>query len=57
MSCMCVSVVSSQAPCDTLGINLAAGVGNPQDNIPLFIASMDTDGLAAKTKQLQVGKC
>lgn len=48
-------VVSSQGPCDSLGISVAGGVGSPHGNVPLFIAAMDTNGLAAKTQQLQVG--
>ncbi|KAG7238402.1 hypothetical protein INR49_030909 [Caranx melampygus] len=42
-------------PCDSLGISVAGGVGSPHGNVPLFIATMDTSGLAAKTQQLQVG--
>uniref|UniRef100_A0A8P4GIE9 Multiple PDZ domain crumbs cell polarity complex component n=1 Tax=Dicentrarchus labrax TaxID=13489 RepID=A0A8P4GIE9_DICLA len=39
-----------QGPCDSLGISVAGGVGSPHGNIPLFIATMDTNGLAAKTQ-------
>uniref|UniRef100_A0A4W6G8F5 PDZ domain-containing protein n=1 Tax=Lates calcarifer TaxID=8187 RepID=A0A4W6G8F5_LATCA len=42
-------------PCDSLGISVAGGVGSPHGNVPLFIATMDTKGLAAKTQQLQTG--
>uniref|UniRef100_A0A8C2YW52 PDZ domain-containing protein n=1 Tax=Cyclopterus lumpus TaxID=8103 RepID=A0A8C2YW52_CYCLU len=42
-------------PCDSLDLSVAGGAGSPHDNVPLFIATMDTDGLAAKTHQLQVG--
>lgn len=52
---MCVCVVSPQGPCDSLGISVAGGAGSPHDNVPLFIATMDTDGLAATTYQVQVG--
>ncbi|XP_068178447.1 multiple PDZ domain protein [Antennarius striatus] len=48
-------VIIHKGPCDSLGISLAGGVGSPHDNIPLFIAAMDTSGLAAKTQQLQTG--
>lgn len=48
-------MVSPQGPCDSLGIGVAGGVDSPHDNVPLFIAAMDTNGLAAKTQQLQVG--
>uniref|UniRef100_A0A3B5MA39 PDZ domain-containing protein n=1 Tax=Xiphophorus couchianus TaxID=32473 RepID=A0A3B5MA39_9TELE len=42
-------------PCDTLGIGLAGGRSSPHGNVPLFIASMDTNGLAAKTWKLETG--
>lgn len=48
-------MVSPQGPCDSLGISVAGGVGSPHGNTSLFIAAMDTNGLAAKTQQLQVG--
>uniref|UniRef100_A0A3Q3L277 PDZ domain-containing protein n=1 Tax=Mastacembelus armatus TaxID=205130 RepID=A0A3Q3L277_9TELE len=43
-------VVSPQSPCDSLGIGVAGGVGSPHGNVPLFIATMDTNGPAAKTQ-------
>ncbi|KAF1395159.1 hypothetical protein PFLUV_G00008650 [Perca fluviatilis] len=48
-------VIIEKGPCDSLGISVAGGVGSPHDNVPLFIATMDTNGLAAKTQQLQTG--
>ncbi|KAF3687604.1 Multiple PDZ domain protein Multi-PDZ domain protein 1 [Channa argus] len=45
----------SQGTCDSLGMSVAGGMGSPHGNIPLFIAAMDTNGLAAKTQQLQTG--
>ncbi|XP_029288951.1 multiple PDZ domain protein isoform X2 [Cottoperca gobio] len=48
-------VIIQKGPCDSLGISVAGGVGSPHDNVPLFIATMDTSGLAAKTRQLQTG--
>ncbi|XP_074543460.1 multiple PDZ domain protein [Halichoeres trimaculatus] len=48
-------VTIRKGPFDSLGISVAGGVGSPHDNIPLFIATMDTKGLAAKTQQLQTG--
>ncbi|XP_034543586.1 multiple PDZ domain protein [Notolabrus celidotus] len=48
-------VTIRKGPFDSLGISVAGGVGSPHDNIPLFIAAMDTNGLAAKTQQLQTG--
>ncbi|XP_077380128.1 multiple PDZ domain protein isoform X4 [Festucalex cinctus] len=48
-------VVIKKAPRDSLGIALAGGVGSPHGNVPLFIATMDTSGSAAKTQQLKLG--
>ncbi|XP_035808484.2 multiple PDZ domain protein isoform X2 [Amphiprion ocellaris] len=48
-------VIIQKGPCDSLGISVAGGVGSPHGNVPLFIASMDTNGLAAKTQKLQTG--
>uniref|UniRef100_A0A1A8FRV2 Multiple PDZ domain protein n=1 Tax=Nothobranchius korthausae TaxID=1143690 RepID=A0A1A8FRV2_9TELE len=41
--------------CDNLGICLAGGLGSPHGNIPPFIATIDANGLAAKTRELQTG--
>ncbi|KAK2816966.1 hypothetical protein Q5P01_025157 [Channa striata] len=49
------NVKIQKGPCDSLGISVAGGMGSPHGNIPLFIAAMDTNGLAAKTQQLQTG--
>ncbi|KAM9818272.1 multiple PDZ domain protein-like isoform 7-T7 [Syngnathus typhle] len=48
-------VVIKKGPRDSLGIALAGGVGSPHGNVPLFIATMDTSGSAAKTQQLKLG--
>ncbi|XP_027874275.1 multiple PDZ domain protein [Xiphophorus couchianus] len=48
-------VTIQKGPCDTLGIGLAGGRSSPHGNVPLFIASMDTNGLAAKTWKLETG--
>ncbi|XP_069553515.1 multiple PDZ domain protein [Brachyistius frenatus] len=48
-------IIIKKGPCDSLGISVAGGVGSPHGNVPLFIATMDTNGLAAKTQQLQTG--
>ncbi|XP_034449156.1 multiple PDZ domain protein isoform X3 [Hippoglossus hippoglossus] len=48
-------VIIQKDPCDSLGISVAGGVGSPHGNVPLFIATMDTNGLAAKTQLLQTG--
>uniref|UniRef100_A0A3B4AUP0 PDZ domain-containing protein n=1 Tax=Periophthalmus magnuspinnatus TaxID=409849 RepID=A0A3B4AUP0_9GOBI len=42
-------------PYDSLGISVAGGVGSPHGNVPLFIATMDSDGLAAHTQKLKAG--
>ncbi|XP_017281302.1 multiple PDZ domain protein [Kryptolebias marmoratus] len=48
-------VTVQKDPCDNLGISLSGGLGSPHGNVPLFIATMDTNGLAAKTQELQTG--
>ncbi|XP_056136523.1 multiple PDZ domain protein [Lampris incognitus] len=48
-------VVIQKGACDSLGINVAGGLGSPHGNVPLFIADVDTNGLAAKTCQLKTG--
>ncbi|XP_008414885.1 multiple PDZ domain protein isoform X2 [Poecilia reticulata] len=48
-------VTIEKGPGDTLGISLDGGVSSPHGNVPLFIASMDTNGLAAKTWKLKTG--
>ncbi|XP_023811894.1 multiple PDZ domain protein-like isoform X2 [Oryzias latipes] len=48
-------VTVQKGPRDSLGISIAGGVGSPHGNVPLFIATMDTNGLAAKTEKLQTG--
>ena len=47
--------VSIQGPGDSLGISVAGGMASPHGDVPLFIASMETTGLAARTQKLQVG--
>lgn len=48
-------MLSPKGPRDSLGITVAGGVGSPHGDVPVFIATMDADGPAAKTQQLQVG--
>ncbi|XP_077427995.1 multiple PDZ domain protein-like isoform X2 [Vanacampus margaritifer] len=48
-------VIIKKGPRDSPGITLAGGVGSPHGNVPLFIATMDTSGSAAKTQQLKLG--
>ncbi|XP_055766435.1 multiple PDZ domain protein-like [Salvelinus fontinalis] len=49
------TVVIHQGPCDSLGLSVAGGVGSPHGDIPLFISTMDPDGLAARSHQIYVG--
>uniref|UniRef100_A0AAV2LGJ6 PDZ domain-containing protein n=1 Tax=Knipowitschia caucasica TaxID=637954 RepID=A0AAV2LGJ6_KNICA len=51
-SCNIRKITIKKGPHDSLGISVAGG--SPHDDVPLFIATMETDGLAAKT-QLQAG--
>ncbi|XP_061883352.1 multiple PDZ domain protein-like isoform X2 [Entelurus aequoreus] len=48
-------VLIKKSPQESLGISLAGGVGSRHGNVPLVIATMDTDGSAAKTQQLKPG--
>ncbi|XP_036971893.1 multiple PDZ domain protein isoform X2 [Acanthopagrus latus] len=48
-------VIIQKGPHDSLGITVAGGVGSPHGNVPVFIATLDADGPAAKTQQLQTG--
>ncbi|XP_045076081.1 multiple PDZ domain protein-like, partial [Coregonus clupeaformis] len=49
------TVVIHKGPCDSLGLSVAGGVGSPHGDVPLFIATMDPIGLAARTHQIYVG--
>lgn len=40
---------------DSLGVSVAGGRGSPLGDIPLFIAMIQANGVAAKTKKLKVG--
>ncbi|XP_061571312.1 multiple PDZ domain protein isoform X2 [Cololabis saira] len=48
-------VIIQKGPCGSLGLSVAGGMGSPHGNVPLFIAAMDTNGLAAKTQKIQTG--
>ncbi|XP_043953560.1 multiple PDZ domain protein isoform X7 [Gambusia affinis] len=48
------TVEFTKGPGDSLGISIAGGVGSPLGDIPIFIAMMNPDGLAAQT-QLKMG--
>uniref|UniRef100_G3UJR8 Multiple PDZ domain protein n=1 Tax=Loxodonta africana TaxID=9785 RepID=G3UJR8_LOXAF len=40
---------------DSLGISIAGGVGSPLGDVPIFIAMMHPNGVAAQTQKLRVG--
>uniref|UniRef100_A0A3Q3WKD3 Uncharacterized protein n=1 Tax=Mola mola TaxID=94237 RepID=A0A3Q3WKD3_MOLML len=42
-------------PADSLGVSIAGGKGSPLGNIPIFIAMIQANGVAAKTQRLKVG--
>nr|XP_033774814.1 multiple PDZ domain protein isoform X2 [Geotrypetes seraphini] len=44
-----------KGPSDSLGISIAGGVGSPLGNVPIFIAMMYPNGVAAQTQKLRVG--
>ncbi|XP_031449053.1 multiple PDZ domain protein isoform X2 [Phasianus colchicus] len=44
-----------KGPGDSLGVSIAGGVGSPLGDIPIFIAMMHPNGLAAHTQKLRVG--
>lgn len=43
-----------QGPADSLGISIAGGVGSPLGDVPIFIAMMHPNGVAAQTQKLRV---
>ncbi|XP_044795791.1 multiple PDZ domain protein isoform X11 [Bubalus bubalis] len=63
--CSCISVASEiqglrtveikKGPTDSLGISIAGGVGSPLGDVPVFIAMMHPNGVAAQTQKLRVG--
>uniref|UniRef100_A0A8C8SLA6 Multiple PDZ domain crumbs cell polarity complex component n=1 Tax=Pelusios castaneus TaxID=367368 RepID=A0A8C8SLA6_9SAUR len=42
-----------QGPADSLGVSIAGGVGSPLGDVPIFIAMMHPNGVAAKTQKLR----
>ncbi|XP_077869203.1 multiple PDZ domain protein-like [Saccoglossus kowalevskii] len=44
-----------KGPNDSLGLSIAGGLGSPLGDVPLFIASIQPVGLAAKSGKLRVG--
>uniref|UniRef100_A0AAY4AWD1 PATJ crumbs cell polarity complex component n=1 Tax=Denticeps clupeoides TaxID=299321 RepID=A0AAY4AWD1_9TELE len=45
----------SQGPSDALGISIAGGKGSPLGDIPIFVAMIQANGVAARTHRLKVG--
>uniref|UniRef100_A0A670ZW86 Multiple PDZ domain protein n=1 Tax=Pseudonaja textilis TaxID=8673 RepID=A0A670ZW86_PSETE len=41
--------------CYSLGVSIAGGVGSPLGDVPIFIALMHPNGVAAQTQKLRVG--
>uniref|UniRef100_A0A8B9N5X1 Multiple PDZ domain crumbs cell polarity complex component n=1 Tax=Accipiter nisus TaxID=211598 RepID=A0A8B9N5X1_9AVES len=46
---------TSKGPADSLGVSIAGGVGSPLGDVPIFIAMMHPNGVAAQTQKLRVG--
>uniref|UniRef100_A0A8C7R733 PATJ crumbs cell polarity complex component n=1 Tax=Oncorhynchus mykiss TaxID=8022 RepID=A0A8C7R733_ONCMY len=62
--CVCVAILTpaawelacrSSGPTDALGISIAGGKGSPLGDIPIFVAMIQANGVAAKTHRLKVG--
>ncbi|XP_019339372.1 multiple PDZ domain protein isoform X1 [Alligator mississippiensis] len=49
------TVEIKKGPADSLGVSIAGGVGSPLGDVPIFIAMMHPDGVAAQTQKLRVG--
>ncbi|XP_031413164.1 multiple PDZ domain protein isoform X9 [Meleagris gallopavo] len=49
------TVEIKKGPADSLGVSIAGGVGSPLGDIPIFIAMMHPNGVAAHTQKLRVG--
>lgn len=49
------SLPSLKGPADALGISIAGGKGSPLGDIPIFIAMIQANGMAARTHKLKVG--
>ncbi|XP_078575731.1 multiple PDZ domain protein-like [Branchiostoma floridae x Branchiostoma japonicum] len=44
-----------KGPQDSLGVSIAGGVGSPLGDVPIFIAMVQANGVAAQTQKLRVG--
>uniref|UniRef100_A0A8C1VLV7 PATJ crumbs cell polarity complex component n=1 Tax=Cyprinus carpio TaxID=7962 RepID=A0A8C1VLV7_CYPCA len=51
----CTLFSLSQGPTDALGVSIAGGKGSPLGDIPIFIAMIQANGVAARTHRLKVG--
>ncbi|XP_059500561.1 multiple PDZ domain protein isoform X2 [Stegostoma tigrinum] len=49
------TVEFNKGPTDSLGISIAGGVGSPLGDVPIFIAMMQPNGVAAQTQKLRIG--
>ncbi|XP_009579323.1 PREDICTED: multiple PDZ domain protein [Fulmarus glacialis] len=49
------TVLIKKGPADSLGVSIAGGVGSPLGDVPIFIAMMHPNGVAAQTQKLRVG--
>ncbi|NXH70076.1 MPDZ protein, partial [Hydrobates tethys] len=49
------TVEIKKGPADSLGVSIAGGVGSPLGDVPIFIAMMHANGVAAQTQKLRVG--
>ncbi|KAL1023163.1 hypothetical protein UPYG_G00037170 [Umbra pygmaea] len=49
------TVEITRGPSDALGVSIAGGRGSPLGDIPIFVAMIQANGVAAKTHKLKVG--
>uniref|UniRef100_A0A8C3VC78 Multiple PDZ domain crumbs cell polarity complex component n=1 Tax=Catharus ustulatus TaxID=91951 RepID=A0A8C3VC78_CATUS len=49
------NILVLSSPADSLGVSIAGGVGSPLGDVPIFIAMMHPNGVAAQTQKLRVG--
>ncbi|KAM9167184.1 multiple PDZ domain protein [Mergus octosetaceus] len=49
------TVEIKKGPADSLGVSIAGGVGSPLGDVPIFIAMMHPNGVAAQTQKIRVG--
>ncbi|XP_066547759.1 inaD-like protein isoform X3 [Amia ocellicauda] len=51
------TVEITRGPTDALGISIAGGKGSPLGDIPIFVAMIQANGVAARTHRLKVTRC